>query len=372
MIRVPTYVSPFYEAVSKGDEAAKKYLMNLKINSLINICDKEKISLCISNDFWKDVYMKYYYDISDIPESVEWKQVFKTRYKQSRIPVDFSPLTNEQKIELLNKFDFRSFKEISDIIRDGDLSAEKFYLVKALVLYNHKPKLLEEINIDKIINYYHVDPDVAKAIIQFYDSSIDRNIESYKNMFSLGVDKFVDRSINELNQNIKTSEIIGKITNVPDYDPTLVPINISNEKNGVIFCHGHNHLDPIIPVKDEQKINWTMVDIDPKSKPDIIGSFKDWKIIQELGLGKYDYVITQFCPLKSSQYISNMFIRNVRWLLKPGGKLIIYPGALVHKDEYIIKKILDKILPKYGYTDYLNYSVSDTDRTNRSYIEIRV
>lgn len=213
---------------------------------------------------------------------------------------------------------------------------------------------------------------MAKAIIQFYDSSLDRNIESYKNMLSLGVDKFVDRSINELNQNIKTSEIIGKITNVPDYDPTLVPINISNEKNGVIFCHGHNHLDPVIPVKDEQKINWTMVDIDPKSKPDIIGSFKDWKIIQELGLGKYDYVITQFCPLKSSQYISNMFIRNVRWLLKPGGKLIIYPGALVHKDEYIIKKILDKILPKYGYTDYLNYSVSDTDRTNRSYIEIRV
>lgn len=123
MIRVPTYVSPFYEAVSKGDEALKKYLMNLKINSLINICDKEKISLCVSNDFWKDVYMKYYYDISDIPESVEWKKVFKTRYKQSRTPVDFSPLTNEQKIELLNRFDFRSFEEISDIIREGDLSA---------------------------------------------------------------------------------------------------------------------------------------------------------------------------------------------------------------------------------------------------------
>jgi hypothetical protein len=97
-------------------------------------------------------------------------------------------------------------------------------------------------------------------------------------------------------------------------------------KNGIIMCHGHKHKHPKIFVSEPADIDWVLVDINNSYDPDIIGSFKDEKVLSQLGYGKWDYVVDHYCPTRSSKDVLSEFVFAVSSLLKSGGKVIIVEG----------------------------------------------
>ena len=170
-------------------------------------------------------------------------------------------------------------------------------------------------------------------------------------MFNIKINDFVNDITTDLDNKI------SKLTNVPNYDPSVnidINVNTNNTLKGVIFCHGHKHKDPQIPVEIKAKgVEWTLVDISDKAEPDLVGGYDSWNTFLKLGLRSYDYVLSQYCPIGGESIYSIMFIRNMRWLLKNGGSLVIIPGSLISRNSKISEKILDIIIYKYGYTKYI-------------------
>jgi len=108
--------------------------------------------------------------------------------------------------------------------------------------------------------------------------------------------------------------------------------NISSFQNkGIIFCHGHVHSFPEMP-SFIRNIQWTLVDSSSYSNPDIIGTFGSMKILKQLGLYQYDYVMSYH--LSGDE---DSLYRGARLLLNKKGKFIT--NNLQHFSEKRLNKI---------------------------------
>lgn len=174
------------------------------------------------------------------------------------------------------------------------------------------------------------------------------NLINWKETF---YNKFVDQMFETYEKKPKYIDIpSGQIPLIPKFDYRKQQDEITTEKLGIIFCHGHAHRPPIIPSEVDKNTKWILVDIDEKTKPDVIGSYKSWKTINKLGLQKYDYVATYYCPIA---YEPIDFISNVRWLLKSNGILYIIPNGLINKQEFLRKQILLRLISEnFGYKNF--------------------
>lgn len=372
MLKVPTYISRLNKILNEeGDDAGKKYLMSLDPEFLFKTCNNNSVKICNDNNFWKELYLDAYIDISGFPVDTNWKRKYINRYKTDII--DFSPLSNTEKIELLRNFNFapiHDWKTLRYPVKSSILTKNILYrpilyqarllpIYQALMIYNNKEKLTNiPVTIEDIIEYYDLNPDVALRILNFYTGANKlEDTGSFNDMFKIAVNKYVDDMIIDMNKNI------SKLTDVPDYNSVGNNINNTNNIKGVIFCHGHDHRTPTIPIELQDKyIEWTLVDIDNKAKPDVVGSYRSWDTLQKLGLQSYDYVLSHNCPIANSPEAMIVFIRNMRWLLKNGGSLYMIPDKLIHRDNKIADKILSAIIYKYGYIKYIRFKT--TERIN--------
>ena len=147
---------------------------------------------------------------------------------------------------------------------------------------------------------------------------------------------------------------------------------------GIIFCHGHiyNNKLPIWLPKDVQ---WTMVDINPKTKPDIVGDYKSLNTLFDLGLYQYDYVLNLHCQVGpvTSLDATKEVLRAARLLLKNNGimympnqiiGLILYKSGVLAKGHYMLEStVVSAILDKYKtsestfpYVDDLIHELMET------------
>lgn len=120
-------------------------------------------------------------------------------------------------------------------------------------------------------------------------------------------------------------------------------------QQGIIFCHGHKHKPylPSLPFFLPPDINWTLIDIDPNTNPDLVGDYTQIEqTIQQLGTNRYDYVVDKGCPTLRSGRLFQVAHK----ILKPGGKFIILPG---------IRKIFSAY--SFRYHHYLNDIISIYD-----------
>ncbi len=142
-------------------------------------------------------------------------------------------------------------------------------------------------------------------------------------------------------------------------DSPNIPLQ-DERKLGVLFCHGRKHKDPLMPkILKDVNIDWTYVDENPNHEPDIVGNFKSWEFIKELGLRKYDYVIPERCPIGGiEKKILFTFCKHSRWLLKDGGSLYLSP-FFFSKNKQITLKLLEKIKILYGYSSFFIFNHID-------------
>lgn len=354
MIQVPTYVTLFAKKLNQSKEKGKEYLLKLIVPHMLNVCNSY-LDIC-DNDFWRLKYIQSYYDTENNPKDANWKELFLTRYNsKSRESVNFSPLSNAQKIEVLRKFKYIPFDDINKKIRHLDTQWVVPDILKALIIYNNRSHIEKsDIDIPQIIDYYnlhnlieigyteHTINNIANNILQFYqDNNNNKDPDEYERMYENEIRSYVDATLEKINnQKSEVPEYVRSVNFIADY----------SDFKGIIFCHGKNHKSPLIPVSTNPLTSWIMVDTDIESEPNIIGSFLSWKTLIELGLGKYDYVISHACPIAGEREIFASFIRNVKWLLKPKGKLYMLHGKrIIHYDPFIADKFLDVFLDKYKY-----------------------
>ena len=213
-------------------------------------------------------------------------------------------------------------------------------------------KLLIQLDTDNYFGFLLVDADDKKTaeIITFRGTLLPGNFESLIKDLSINVTitpkitPYLANDIERLyylesaliNNPTPKDIFINKITEIiradqEDYDfyvkyhfeaksPLKYPFQpVSHPPNtplkGVLLCHGHAHTPPIIPLTDD--VEWTMVDISPASKPDIIGGFGSMETLQQLGLYQWDYVMSYYCPANDSS-----LYRGARYLLNNKGKFI--------------------------------------------------
>jgi len=361
MLKIPTYVSRLNTVLSKGDEATKKYLMNMSGHLLIKICASQYVKFCDSNNFWKEKYLYNYYDVSGFPSDTNWKQRYIERYNRDTRGINFYPLSDTEKLKIMKSFDYepldnsRYYNRKSLILSNPNISRHSkggsgITIFKALIIYNNKEKMNKP-TLEDIVKYYDLSdkPEIASVVLNFYTGANKlEDTESFEHMFNVSINSYINDLTTDLDKKI------SKITDVPNYDPSYIPnINNGNTKKGIIFCHGHKHRKPQIPVKIDKNVNWILVDTLDKVNPDVVGGYDLWNTLQKLGLKTYDYVLSQYCPIGGNLIELAAFIRNMRWLLKNGGSLVIIPGRSINHNIKVSDKILDAVIYKYGYTKYI-------------------
>ena len=361
-MKAPKYWAEFEEKLSRGKKEAQEYLLNRRVLELIKVCEKYQ-DFC-DNNFWRTAYLFNYYDTENNYSNKNWKNIFLKRYWKDRSssykdnPIDFTRLSSQQKIEVIRYFNYEPFDAINISIRN--LGNNRWFygpetdLVKALIIYTNRDKLTDtsRIDIQTVSEYYNLNNlteigynanqinNIAGLILGFYfNYSSD---EEFEIMYQNYRKNYVDQILQKIN---------AKKYEVPDFLPVLSPYFHQNEKyKGIIFCHGKKHKAPEIPQGTNPNTSWTLVDIDEDTDPDVVGSYNSWDTLKKLGLGIYDYVLSYYCPIAGDPERFSNFIRNVRWLLKKGGKLYIIRGKKVlHGDPYLSTGFLNIFLDKYHY-----------------------
>lgn len=94
-------------------------------------------------------------------------------------------------------------------------------------------------------------------------------------------------------------------------------------KRGVIFCHGHLHSQNKFPKYLPKDVRWTLVDINSKNLPDVVGSIYSILTLEQLGIHQYDYILSQGCPIQNNISKLIAFLRSSRLLLKSHGKVMV-------------------------------------------------
>lgn len=112
------------------------------------------------------------------------------------------------------------------------------------------------------------------------------------------------------------------ITDYRDRLLSFIPPASPNQNRGLILCSGRATLEKF-PQSFPQAVNWTTVDTNLGSNPDIFGSYTSFPTLQQIGLFSWDYVYIQGCPIGLSPIEYQNVVRAARWLLKRGGQLSI-------------------------------------------------
>jgi len=144
----------------------------------------------------------------------------------------------------------------------------------------------------------------------------------------------------EIVQRLREQDILlaSEKHNILDYPPQSKPfttINPLGPKRGLVLCKGHGQGN----VADDLRylewlprdIQWTYMDIDMKTRPDLVGDVSSYESYKRAGFSSYDYVATSGCPF----YIRDI-LRGSRMVLKLGGKLIY--RALIYEIKFQISK----------------------------------
>lgn len=133
--------------------------------------------------------------------------------------------------------------------------------------------------------------------------------------------------------------------------PNKTPLN--KELRGIILGHGHKHDIRPLPTSVPSSITWTLVDINPESKPDIIGGYDCMETVEQLGLHKWDYVFASYCPWRgdgiflaaryllnnSGQFILNNFVSRYEETLEEESKLFTQRNhykRYCHEDSFSV------------------------------------
>lgn len=86
----------------------------------------------------------------------------------------------------------------------------------------------------------------------------------------------------------------------------------------LICCHGHSH-----PKRNYFPKNYILVDVNPVSRPDLLGNIKDRAWISLFPANHFESIDLSYIPPPAPFSRSNHVIyRNLLRLLKPGGRLI--------------------------------------------------
>ncbi len=103
---------------------------------------------------------------------------------------------------------------------------------------------------------------------------------------------------------------------------SFIPPPGPNMQRGLIFCSGQLSVREL-PAYLPQGVNWTTLDTNLQSQPDIFGSYSSFPTLQQVGLFSWDYVYVRGCPVGVSATDYQNIIRSARWLLKRGGQVYI-------------------------------------------------
>lgn len=204
---------------------------------------------------------------------------------------------------------------------------------------------------------------LTKKLCDIYDKlfiAFDEKYNCRKKYFGSSLEK-LELVINDY---VETDSI--GIDNSP-----IIPLTQNDRKLGVLFCHGRKHKNPLMPkILKDVNIDWTYVDANLNHKPDIVGNFKSWEFIKELGLRKYDYVIPEKCPMGDwEKKILFTFCKHSRWLLKDGGSLylsIFYFG----KNMHIILKLIERIKILYGYSSFIIFDYIFDGKNKKTIVQL--
>jgi hypothetical protein len=135
-------------------------------------------------------------------------------------------------------------------------------------------------------------------------------------------------------------------------------IGTTPKKQGVLFCHGRIHNTEyvsklMIKFGLDLEVDWIFVDTDYGAEPDVTGSFRSYNTIRTLQHFRYDYVMSINCPVYGSIIDVQRMVRAGRWLLRPGGSLIIPKlGRFMRKVDFEEDVLYDIMLSEY-YNSYI-------------------
>lgn len=281
---------------------------------------------------------------------------------------------------------------------------EKFKEALNYILFNINTKILERFNpyhnlfkdlsingmiIDRLEynNLFNVNKIYDYTNIHNYDSLKISNL--YYNYIFFKILYHIDYRLLNLNTSINEILVLleseAKLETIKNYEYKLTEFtridtneisqnnDIINKKNGVLYCHGNTHsMKNVNTLLKSLNLNiyanWTTVDKVYTTLPDVTGDFKLLNTVFILGVFKYDYVITMYCPIYRSYLDIRIIIRNSRLLLREQGKLIIpklikslvsilygilIPSSKLNIKEYPnVKNELNKIIELEYYTSY--------------------
>jgi hypothetical protein len=107
------------------------------------------------------------------------------------------------------------------------------------------------------------------------------------------------------------------------------------EERGLIFCQSHTMLPEGLP----EDVDWHIVKRE----------YQGFERLQRLGLFQWDYVVLVECPIMTSLVELEEALRAGRWLLRPGGQLLIAGNHFEVKElERIMMRELFSSLTQVG------------------------
>lgn len=112
------------------------------------------------------------------------------------------------------------------------------------------------------------------------------------------------------------------ITNYRDRLLGFIPPPSPNQNRGIILCSGRTDLQDL-PAFLPQGVDWTTLDTNINSDPDVFGSYTSFTTLRQLGLFNWDYVFVWGCLIGLSITEYQNTVRAARWLLKRGGQVYI-------------------------------------------------
>ena len=239
------------------------------------------------------------------------------------------------------------------------------------ILIDHINKLIEEISyqtiyhnavLPNLYDYHHYivtlfrEPKLLVSLLFVetrllnLDAPVETSIDIVNNISSTYLQSYFANILRISGQQIPSSSIhniqlpshIQKLTRyqarqfIPSRSPDTqsrspgnIPVQprhiIPGKLQGIIMCHGHAQGEPNIPRLVPDNVQWTLVDINEATKPDVVAGFDDLELLSQLGFGKWDYIIPKSCPYNTPNSLHGLlyFINNVTPLLNHGGKLLI-------------------------------------------------
>nr|QBK90000.1 MAG: hypothetical protein LCPAC101_02850 [Pithovirus LCPAC101] len=183
----------------------------------------------------------------------------------------------------------------------------------------------------------------------------------------LNLDDNYMNTYNYIMENINSSTINKYQTRISSFMRGNIGDGRKNEKRGVLLCHGRFHdmnnvNDMIANLGIDPEVNWIFVDSSDSVNADIVGSYKDYALIKHLKHFSYDYVFSMGCPIFDSIESIEWLLRGARWLLRPGGLVVVRKLAtFINRNKsyeipYKMREVqsTENILPNLMIYEYYN------------------